>query len=98
MALLRFFPNVVLAALLGANLVQAELYPTRPVRMIVPLAAAGGMDTVARAVALKLTEHLGHTSSFRSDAPSPSRNLSPSRSHAPTNHPGFRLSDQGDIV
>jgi len=29
--------------------------------MIVPLAAAGAMDTVARAVSLKLTEHLGQT-------------------------------------
>lgn len=39
----------------------APPYPTKPIRLIVPLAAAGGMDTVARALALKLTEQLGQT-------------------------------------
>ena len=36
-------------------------YPSRPVRLIVPLAAGGGMDTVARGIALKLTDSLGQT-------------------------------------
>ena len=39
----------------------AQTYPARPIRLIVPLAAGGGMDTVARGVALKLTESLGQT-------------------------------------
>ena len=40
---------------------QATNYPTRPVRMIVPLPAAGSTDIVARIVAQKLTETLGQT-------------------------------------
>jgi tripartite-type tricarboxylate transporter receptor subunit TctC len=40
---------------------HAQDYPTKPIRMIVPLAAGGAMDTVARAVALKLTDRLKQT-------------------------------------
>jgi tripartite-type tricarboxylate transporter receptor subunit TctC len=36
-----------------------DQYPTRPVRLIVGLAAGGGVDTTARAVAQKLTEAWG---------------------------------------
>jgi len=39
--------------------VPAQDYPTKPVRFIVPLAAGGGMDTVARGLAQKLGESLG---------------------------------------
>jgi tripartite-type tricarboxylate transporter receptor subunit TctC len=38
---------------------HAQNYPARPVRMIVPLAAGGGMDTVTRSLAQKLTETFG---------------------------------------
>jgi tripartite-type tricarboxylate transporter receptor subunit TctC len=36
-------------------------WPQRPVRLIVPLAAGGGMDTITRALSAKLSESLGQT-------------------------------------
>jgi len=38
---------------------QAQGWPTRPVRIIVPYAPGGGIDTVARVLAQKLTEQVG---------------------------------------
>ena len=38
----------------------AQQYPTRPVRVIMPSAAGGGIDTLARLVSQRLTEKLGH--------------------------------------
>jgi tripartite-type tricarboxylate transporter receptor subunit TctC len=37
----------------------AETYPSRPVRMILPVAPSGGSDITARAIAPKLIEYLG---------------------------------------
>ena len=59
MTVLRLLLSAVLA--ISSTQVLSQSYPTRPIRLIVPLAAAGAMDTVARAVSLKLTEHLGQT-------------------------------------
>ena len=56
--------SLALAAALATLGVQAQAqgpYPSRPVRLIVPLAAGGGMDTVARALSLKLTDQVGQT-------------------------------------
>ncbi len=39
----------------------AQSYPVKPVRLIVPFAAGGGTDLVARTLAQRLTESLGHT-------------------------------------
>jgi len=39
--------------------VVAQQYPTKPVRIVVPYTAAGGADTVTRALAQRLTDALG---------------------------------------
>jgi tripartite-type tricarboxylate transporter receptor subunit TctC len=44
-------------ALVG--MAQAQAYPSRPVRMIVPVAAGGANDTASRVIAQKLSESLG---------------------------------------
>ena len=52
----------VLLALTGTISVQAvaaETYPSRPVRLIVPFAAGGGADLVARVIGKGLSERLG---------------------------------------
>src|SRR5437868_14462962 len=56
---LRLLSTVGLAACAGNSIAQD--YPTKPIRLIVPMAAGGAMDTVARAVAVKLTERLKQT-------------------------------------
>lgn len=51
--------GMLLAVLLAAQDTPAQNYPVRPARVIVPLAAGGGMDTVTRALALKLADSFG---------------------------------------
>ncbi len=48
---------VMMAA--GAGLAQAQKYPDKPVRIIVPYAAGGGTDTMARFIAKQLDSLLG---------------------------------------
>ena len=56
-SILLAFALAVLAVLPA----HAQNFPNRPVRIIVPLAPGGGMDTVARGLGLRLTEALGQT-------------------------------------
>ncbi len=59
MVIRRTFLILVLAALLGTSPLHARPYPDRPIRVIVPSAAGGGGDIVARAVGQKLAESWG---------------------------------------
>jgi len=43
-----------------SRIARAQAYPSRPVRVIVPFAAAGPNDIVARVMGQWLSEHLGH--------------------------------------
>ena len=51
-------------ALAGVNAVHAQTsspqYPTKPIRIIVPVAAAGNVDIVARTFAQRFSESFGH--------------------------------------
>jgi tripartite-type tricarboxylate transporter receptor subunit TctC len=42
-----------------SRVVRAQTYPTRPITMIVPLAAGGGIDVLGRIVADQMTRSLG---------------------------------------
>jgi tripartite-type tricarboxylate transporter receptor subunit TctC len=52
---------VFAAALTAAGFAGAQSYPTKPIRVIVPFPAGGGVDAVMRQLAPKLTEALGQT-------------------------------------
>lgn len=49
------------AAVCAATPAHSQKYPTRPVRAVVGIAPGGGMDTISRALAQKLGDHLGQT-------------------------------------
>jgi tripartite-type tricarboxylate transporter receptor subunit TctC len=48
-----------LAALLAVSVAHAQDYPKRPITMIVPFAAGGTSDVIARVVAEEMTKSLG---------------------------------------
>jgi tripartite-type tricarboxylate transporter receptor subunit TctC len=49
----------LLLALLAPSMARAEDYPTKPITIVVSLAAGSGMDTITRLYADKLSEALG---------------------------------------
>jgi tripartite-type tricarboxylate transporter receptor subunit TctC len=46
-------------ALLAALPVAAQTYPSRPIRMVIPIAAGGGTDAMGRLIAQRLGEQMG---------------------------------------
>lgn len=48
-----------MAAVVTCSAVAAQVYPDRPIRMIIPFAAGGATDTPARILTVKLAESLG---------------------------------------
>ena len=57
----RLCAAIAAIILVGTSVSFAQAYPVRPVRIIVPLAAGGGMDAVTRALAQKLSDAFGHS-------------------------------------
>ena len=61
MVILRWlFAAFVCLAIAGPSTAQAQAYPTKNVRVIVPFGPAGPTDIIARIFAQKLSETLGH--------------------------------------
>ena len=56
--------RILFAAILGASPLAGHTeasaeFPARPIRLIVPVSAGGGLDTTTRAIAQKLTQAWG---------------------------------------
>jgi tripartite-type tricarboxylate transporter receptor subunit TctC len=57
--IMRILFSSLLALLLAAPQAQAQQYPSKPVRIVVPFAPGGGSDFIARFMAQRLTAGLG---------------------------------------
>jgi tripartite-type tricarboxylate transporter receptor subunit TctC len=54
-----FLPAAACAALLAVTGAQAQSYPTKPVRLVVPLGVGGSVDALARVLAQKMSDNMG---------------------------------------
>lgn len=59
--IIKVWAAALVAGLAVSAPVMAQDYPNRPVTMVVPYAAGGGLDVFARQLAQKLSERLGRT-------------------------------------
>src|SRR5215468_5739761 len=50
---------VLVALALGAADASAQIYPAKPIRIIVPFAAGGAVDALARVISAKLQDSFG---------------------------------------
>ena len=54
----RSLKLIAVALALGSSLAQAQSYPNRPVKIVVPFAAGGPADNYARFMAQRLSDEL----------------------------------------
>src|SRR5262245_19424258 len=59
--MLRLIAIVTAAVTLATSAAQAQSFPTRPVTIVVPFAAGGPTDVLARVVGEAMGRHLGQT-------------------------------------
>jgi tripartite-type tricarboxylate transporter receptor subunit TctC len=57
--MVRRFVIMATLALAGVGQAQAQSWPTRPINMVVPYAAGGPVDTIARILGARMSETLG---------------------------------------